>query len=171
MIIQPTQGLICFFCFWKHLLASLSHHLLWLPPTNSSQSDNPQRFYDSWVLSRFFHLRNNFCSYLELRKYCIDFFWFSYYCFKKFSEKGIIRAKKSVFLLWSSFLHIFNKITKMRRYLWNVEDVVKMLVWSVSVNIAEMWDAGYQVQNIVHGHVVVVRTLAIVANNVGKGNI
>ena len=38
----PTQNLKCFSCFWKHLLVSLPHHLLWATTTNSSQSDNPQ---------------------------------------------------------------------------------------------------------------------------------
>jgi len=26
----PTQNLKCFSCFWKHLLVSLPHHLLWV---------------------------------------------------------------------------------------------------------------------------------------------
>ena len=36
------KGLRCFSCFWKHWLASLPHHLLWVTPTNSSQSDTLQ---------------------------------------------------------------------------------------------------------------------------------
>ena len=40
--IKTTQALIYFPCFWKHLLASLPHHFLWVTPSNSSQSDTLQ---------------------------------------------------------------------------------------------------------------------------------